>query len=74
VVLGLIASSIVGPTSVASAAQTVTLSAGAESVGGDVQLNTFAPLQVTINVGDTVTWRWVGPLFCSAVNGPSALV
>jgi plastocyanin len=41
----------------AAAAQTLTISAGAESQGGDVQLNEFAPLQITVNVGDTVTWR-----------------
>lgn len=46
---------LLGP-SVARAAQTVTVSAGAESPGGDVQLTAFAPVQVTINVGDTVTW------------------
>jgi len=79
VVLGLIASSIVGPTSVASAAQTVTLSAGAESVGGDVQLNTFAPLQVTINVGDTVTWRldsteFHNIMFTSGAPGPELIL
>jgi plastocyanin len=44
------------PTS-ASAAQTLVVSAGAESVGGDVQLNEFAPLMINVNVGDTVTWR-----------------
>jgi plastocyanin len=57
VALGLIASAILAPASAASAAQTLNLSAGAESVGGDVQLNEFAPNQVTINVGDTITWR-----------------
>ena len=41
---------------VTSAAQTVNISAGAESAGGDVQLLEFAPVNVTINVGDTVTW------------------
>lgn len=41
----------------AHAAQTLTISAGAESPGSDVQLNVFAPNQITINVGDTVTWK-----------------
>ena len=41
---------------VARAAQTVKVSAGAESPGGDVQLLEFAPVNVTINTGDTVTW------------------
>jgi plastocyanin len=41
---------------VGSAAQTFTLSAGVESIGGDVQLNEFAPNAVSVNVGDTVTW------------------
>lgn len=40
----------------AHAAESVTVSAGAESQGGDVQLNEFAPVQVTVNVGDSVTW------------------
>ena len=39
-----------------SAATTIVLSAGAESTGGDVQLNAFAPNSVAINVGDTITW------------------
>jgi plastocyanin len=41
----------------AQAAQTLSVSAGSESPGGDVQLNEFAPNQITVNVGDTVTWR-----------------
>jgi plastocyanin len=41
----------------ASAAQTVTLSAGSQSPGGDVQLNEFAPTMITVNTGDTVTWH-----------------
>src|SRR5438105_5778522 len=41
----------------ASASQTLNVSAGSESKGGDVQLNEFAPNQVTVNIGDTVTWR-----------------
>ncbi|MCA1646728.1 MAG: hypothetical protein LC797_15160 [Chloroflexi bacterium] len=41
----------------ASAAQTLNVSAGAESAGGDVQLNEFAPNQITIGVGDTVIWK-----------------
>lgn len=56
-VLGLIGSTVMGPASVVSAAQTFTVSAGSESPGGDVQLNEFAPINVTVNVGDTVTWR-----------------
>jgi plastocyanin len=55
--MSLCAAAAFGPANVASAAQTLTVSAGAESIGGDVQLNVFAPLQVTVNVGDTVTWR-----------------
>lgn len=54
--LGLVAAMTAMPLS-ASAAQTYTVSAGAESAGGDVQLNEFAPNQVTISVGDTVTWK-----------------
>ena len=41
----------------AMAAQTLVVSAGAESPGGDVQLNAFAPNMITVNVGDTVTWH-----------------
>jgi plastocyanin len=41
----------------ASANQTLVISAGSESKGGDVQLNEFAPNQISVNVGDTVTWR-----------------
>src|SRR5438105_15959670 len=41
----------------ASASQTLNVSAGSESKGGDVQLNAFAPNQITVNVGDTVTWK-----------------
>ena len=40
-----------------AAATTLTISAGAQSPGTDVQLNMFAPGTTTINVGDTVTWR-----------------
>jgi len=54
--VGLLAAPMVAPTS-AGAAQTLVVSAGAESQGGDVQLNEFAPTQISINVGDTVTWR-----------------
>jgi plastocyanin len=36
---------------------TLTISAGAESPGGDVQLNAFAPHTITISTGDSVTWR-----------------
>jgi plastocyanin len=53
---GLLAASFATVTN-ASAAQTLTVSAGAESPGGDVQLNEFAPNQITVNVGDTVTWK-----------------
>jgi plastocyanin len=55
VVFGVLASLALSPHT-GSAAQTLTVSAGAESTGGDVQLNEFAPGEVTINVGDTVTW------------------
>jgi plastocyanin len=54
-VVGMLASAMVVPAS-ASAAQTLTISAGAESPGGDVQLNIFAPNEITLNVGDTLTW------------------
>jgi len=54
--VGVFAAPVVLP-SAASAAQTLTVSAGAESPGGDVQLNEFAPNQITLNVGDTLTWR-----------------
>ena len=43
--------------STAAAANTLTISAGAQSPGRDVQLNVFAPDTTTINVGDTITWR-----------------
>jgi plastocyanin len=51
------------------------VSAGAESPGGDVQLNEFAPIQVTVNVGDTVTWsldstEFHNVLFTSGGEGP----
>ena len=54
--LGLVVASlpIAGTT---GAATTLTVSAGAQSPGRDVQLNMFAPGTTTINVGDTVTWR-----------------
>jgi plastocyanin len=57
--LGLIAALCAGPIlapSVATAAQTVKISAGAESPNGDIQLLEFAPVNITINAGDTVTW------------------
>ena len=41
----------------ASAAQSLTLSAGSQSPGGDVQLNAFAPSMITVNIGDSVTWH-----------------
>src|SRR5690242_12905810 len=41
---------------VAGAAQTVKISAGAESPNGDIQVLEFAPVNITINAGDTVTW------------------
>jgi plastocyanin len=53
---GLLLASLLVP-SVAGAAQTLQASAGAESPGGDVQLNEFAPTQINVNVGDTVTWK-----------------
>ena len=39
------------------AAQTLTVSAGADSRGGDVELNAFAPHAITVTAGDSVTWR-----------------
>jgi plastocyanin len=48
--------SMLGPVP-ASAAQTLVVSAGMESPGGDIQLNEFGPNQININVGDTITWR-----------------
>jgi plastocyanin len=54
--VGLCAAAVISPIS-ASAAQTLNVSAGAESTGGDVQLNEFAPNQVTVGVGDTITWK-----------------
>jgi plastocyanin len=74
--LGLVAAATLGVSSVSSAAQTLTVSAGAESAGGgDVQLNAFAPKQVTISVGDTVTWsldstEFHNVLFTSGAPGP----
>ncbi|MBV9325238.1 MAG: hypothetical protein JO352_15790 [Chloroflexi bacterium] len=56
VALAICAAPVLLPTP-AAAAQTVTLSAGAESAGGDVQLNEFAPTMITVNTGDTVTWH-----------------
>lgn len=55
-VVGIWAAPMAAPTT-AGAAQTLVISAGAESQGGDVQLSEFAPNQITVNVGDTVTWR-----------------
>jgi plastocyanin len=52
---GLVATVALQPAT-GSAAQTIILSAGAESTGGDVQLNAFAPNSVAISVGDTITW------------------
>jgi plastocyanin len=43
-------------TPVARAAQTVKVSAGAEAPNGDIQLLEFAPVNIAINAGDTVTW------------------
>jgi plastocyanin len=54
--LGLCAGPMLLPTP-AMAAQTLVVSAGAESPGGDVQLNAFAPNMINVNVGDTVTWH-----------------
>jgi plastocyanin len=53
---GLLVAPMASPTS-AAAALTLSVSAGAESIGGDVQLNLFAPNQITVNLGDTVTWK-----------------
>jgi plastocyanin len=55
--LGLIVSAASLAPAAAGASQTLTVSAGSESKGGDVQLNEFAPNQVTVNVVDTITWR-----------------
>jgi plastocyanin len=54
--LGLLAAGLT-TAATTSAAQTLTMSAGAESSGGDVQLNEFAPTQIAVTVGDTVTWK-----------------
>jgi plastocyanin len=55
-IIGFVGTTLASPLN-GHAAQTLTLSAGAESRGGDVQLNAFAPNEITINVGDTLTWR-----------------
>jgi plastocyanin len=60
----------------ASAAQTLTVSAGAESNGGDVQINQFAPNQIAVSVGDTVKWNLSSTefhdiLFTSGAPAPS---
>src|SRR4051812_34482310 len=54
--LSVCAAPILLPTT-ASAAQTLNVSAGAESTGGDVQLLEFAPTMINVNVGDTVDWK-----------------
>jgi plastocyanin len=41
----------------AGAPASMVVSAGAESAGGHVQLNAFAPHALTIAAGDSVTWR-----------------
>jgi plastocyanin len=43
--------------SAVGATANVNMSAGAESAGGDVQVNTFAPRTLTVAAGDSVTWR-----------------
>jgi plastocyanin len=55
--VGLVTASLAVAAATTSAAQTLTMSAGAESSGGDVQLNEFAPTQISVAVGDTVTWK-----------------
>ena len=55
-IIGLVGTTLAAPLN-SHAAQTLTLSAGAQSRGGDVQVNAFAPNEITINVGDTLTWR-----------------
>jgi plastocyanin len=73
VALGLMASMVAAPMSVASAAQTLNVSAGSESVDGNVQLNQFAPVQFTVNVGETVTWHLDSTEFHDVVfPGPGA--
>lgn len=57
IALGLVGASSMPMASPAVAANTLTMSAGAQSSGHEVQLNVFAPAVTTINVGDTVTWR-----------------
>jgi len=42
---------------VAEEHQTITVGAGAESAGGEVQVNAFAPRSITIAAGESVTWR-----------------
>jgi plastocyanin len=54
--LSLSATALLAPAS-AFAEQDLTISAGSESRGGDVQLSHFLPGTVTINVGDKVTWN-----------------
>jgi plastocyanin len=54
--LGLVAALLPGAAP-ATAATTLEVSAGTESPGGDVQLNSFAPHAITVSAGDTVTWR-----------------
>ena len=39
------------------AAASLSLSAGAESSGGEVQVNAFAPRTLTVTAGESVTWR-----------------
>jgi plastocyanin len=77
--VGFAAAATLGLYRISSAAQTLTISAGAESAGGDVQLNTFAPNQITVNVGDTVTWsldstEFHNVLFTSGAAGPEFVV
>lgn len=55
--LGIGAIALAALAGTASAENTYTVVAGAESSDKAVQINDFIPKPVTINVGDTVTWR-----------------
>jgi plastocyanin len=56
VLVGAIGVGAIGSTA-ASAASTVSVWAGAESSDGSTQVNQFFPGDVTVNVGDTITWK-----------------
>jgi plastocyanin len=57
VTAGLLGLMIPVPAGAQVATTPLTLSAGAETAGGFVQLNAFAPHTVTIAAGDSLTWR-----------------